>query len=73
MTNESANNLKPLSLETLNPSCLLFCTGMWLFCERILMKKMHSTESRCVTGPENTLFAGASVQLSAQKFYKLGQ
>ena len=25
-----------------------------------------------VTGPENILFAGASVQLSAQKFYRLG-
>ena len=34
--------------------------------------KMHRTERRCVTGPENTLFAGASVQLSARKYYRLG-
>ena len=26
-----------------------------------------------VIGPENMLFAGASVHLSAQKFYRLGQ
>ena len=28
---------------------------------------MHSIESRCVIGPKNILFAGASVHLSAQK------
>ena len=31
------------------------------------------SESRWVTGPENILFAGAFVHLSAWKFYRLGQ
>ena len=34
---------------------------------------MHSIGSRCVTGPENILFVGASKHLSALKFYRLGQ
>ena len=33
---------------------------------------MHSIESRCVIGPENRLFTGASVQLSAGNFTGLG-
>ena len=35
--------------------------------------KMHSIGSRCVTGPENILFVGASKHLSALKLYRLGQ
>ena len=34
--------------------------------------KPHSIERRCAIGPENVLFAGASVHLSAQKLYRLG-
>ena len=34
--------------------------------------KTHSIESRCVIGPENTLFAGVCMHLSARKFYRLG-
>ena len=41
-------------------------------CERIFIKT-HSVENRCVIGPENRLFAGASVHLSARRFYRLGQ
>ena len=33
--------------------------------------KRHSTEGRCVTGPEDILFAGASVHRSARKFDRL--
>ena len=28
----------------------------------------HSIDSRCVTGPENILFEGASLHISARKF-----
>ena len=35
--------------------------------------KIHSTENRCIIGPENIIFAGASVHLSARKFDRLGQ
>ena len=31
--------------------------------------KTHSIESRCVTGPENTPFAVASMQLSVRKYF----
>ena len=41
-------------------------------CERIFIRT-HSFENRCVIGPENILLAGASVHLSAQKFYRLEQ
>ena len=54
--------------ETLKPFRLLFA----LACERIFIKT-HSVESRYVIGPENIQFAGASVHLSARKFYRLGQ
>ena len=30
---------------------------------------MHSTESRCVKGPENTMFAGMPMHLSASIFF----
>ena len=56
-------NLKPLNL------CVIFFT---LACERIFIKT-HRIESRCVIGPEHLLFAGASLHLSARKFYRLGQ
>ena len=36
-------------------------------CEMVVIKK-HSIESRCVRGPENMLFAGVSVHLSAREF-----
>ena len=51
-------NLKPLGL---------FAFFFALACERIFIKT-HNIESRCIIGQENTLFAGASVHLSAQKF-----
>ena len=43
-------------------------------CESISVKT-NSFENRCVIliGPKNILFAGASVHLSAGKFYGLGQ
>ena len=53
-------NLKPLTV-----SLLIFALS-W---ERIFIEA-HSIESRCVIGPENILFAGASVHLSAQNFHK---
>ena len=43
-----------------------------LACERTFIT-MHGTESRCVIGPENRLFAGPSLHLSAQKLYTLRQ
>ena len=50
----------------------LFVLFLALACERIFIKT-RSIENRCVTGPENILFAGASVYLSARKFDRLGQ
>ena len=41
-------------------------------CNDVLGKKKRK-KSRCVTGPRNILFAGASVHLSTRKFYRLGQ
>ena len=55
-------NLKPFSLIV-----FFFSQG----CEKIFIKT-YSIENRCVIGPENTLFAGASVHLSPRKFYGLG-
>ena len=58
-------NLKPISLS------VFFFALAW---ERIFTK-MHSIESICViqlTGLENILFVGASMHLSAQKYYMLG-
>ena len=49
-----------------------FCCCFALACERLCIKT-HGIESRWVTGPENILFAGASVHLSARTFYRLGQ
>ena len=43
-----------------------------LVCARIFIK-MHSIERRHVMGPENLLFTGGSVHLSARKLYRLGQ
>ena len=62
--------------ETIKP--FLSSVFFALACERISIKKQekkkkHSIEGRCVIGPENILFAGASVHLSAQTFYRLGQ
>jgi len=50
----------------------LFVVFFALACDRILMKT-HNIENRCVVGPENRLFVGASVHLSARTFYRLGQ
>ena len=49
--------------------CLLFGTGMSVegFSSKRIALKID------VIGPENILFAGASVHLSAGKFYRLGQ
>ena len=55
-------NLKPLSLF------VIFFTPV---CERIFIKS-HSIKSRCIRGPENILCAGASMHLSARKFYRMG-
>ena len=49
----------------------LFVFSFALACERIFIKP-HSAESRCVTGPENILFAGASLQHSARKCHRMG-
>ena len=51
---------------------LLFVFFFALACDRIFIKT-HTIESRCVIGAENRLFTGASVHLSARKFYRLGQ
>ena len=61
-TNKSAKS------ETLTPFGLLFRTGTWKN-----FHQMHNTERRCAIGPENILFAGVSVDLSARKFYRLRQ
>ena len=61
-THESAQ------FETFKPFCFLFGAGRWKD-----FHTTHSTESRCVIGPENTLFAGVCMHLSARKFYRLGQ
>ena len=58
-------------LRNLNP-LTLFVFFFALAYERILIKT-RSTESLCVVGPDNILFAGASVHFSVQKFYRLGQ
>ena len=59
---------KRAKFETPKPFCLLFCNDMW----KDFIIKTHSFESRCVIGPENILFAGASVPLSARQFYRPG-
>ena len=43
-----------------------------LVCDKIFIKT-DSTESGCVIGPENILFTGDSVRLSAHRSYRLGQ
>ena len=58
---------KRAKFETVTVSVLFFALSR----ERIFIET-HSVQSRCVKGPENILFAGASVYLSAQKFYRLG-
>ena len=63
---------QPIKMRNLEP--LSICVFFFLFslaCERIFIKT-HSIE-RCVIGPENRLFAVASVQLSDRKFYRPGQ
>ena len=59
---------KSAKLETLSLFVLFFA----LACERTVIKA-HSIESRCIIGPENILFVGTSVHLSARKSYRLGQ
>ena len=60
--------IKSAKSETLKPFWLLSA----LACERTFIK-MYCIESRRIIGPENILFAGVSVGLSAWKFYRLGQ
>ena len=60
----TSNSMK---YETLKPFIYVFARA-W---ERIFIKTL-STEGRCVTGPENVLFAGASVHLSARKCLRRG-
>ena len=50
--------------QTLTPFLFFFA----LACERIFIK-MHSTESRCVIGPENILYGCAPVHLLARILY----
>ena len=50
----------------------LFVFFFALTCLRIFIKTQN-IESKSVIGPENTLSAGASVDLSARKFNRLGQ
>ena len=61
-TTNKMRNLKPLSFF------VFFFARAY---ERLFIKT-HSIQSECVNGPENILFAGASVYLSARKFYRLG-
>ena len=68
MMSHKKKKLKNCEFETLE----CFVSFLALACERVFIKT-HSVESRCVTGPENTLFADASVHISARKFYRLGQ
>ena len=56
-------NLKPVSL---------FAYFFMLAPESIFIKT-HCIYNRCVKGPENILFAGTSLRLSARKVYRLGQ
>ena len=62
---------KTTKVQKLNP------LGLFVFifaqARESIFIKTHSFESSCVIGPENILFAGASVHLSARKFYRLGQ
>ena len=64
MSLPKVRNLKPLNLFF---SFFFFA----LACERIFIKT-YNTESSCVTGPENILFAGASVHLSAPEILQAG-
>ena len=57
------HSLKPFSL-------FVFALGPAR--ERIFIQ-MHSAESRCAVGPENTLFAGVCRHLWARTSYRLGQ
>ena len=61
--------IKMRNLKTLS----LFVFFFTLARELGIFIKMDSTESRFVIGTENILFKGASVHLSARKFYKLRQ
>jgi len=62
---------KSAKFETLNGFCLLLsvshCHVKGFSSKRIALK------ADVITGPENVLFAGVSVHLSARKFYRLGQ
>ena len=60
---KKARSLKPLTL---------FVFSFAPVCKKIFIKT-HSIESRWVKGPENVLFKGGSVSLSAQIVYRLGQ
>ena len=53
---------RPIKVQNLKPLSL-FVFFFAMTCERIFTKT-DIIESRCVTGPENILFAGASVHLS---------
>ena len=57
-------NAKSYTLES-------FCFFFALACENFI--NPLSIESRCFVGPENILFASASVHLSARKFEWLRQ
>ena len=65
-------HLKPTNKNVRSETHQPFFFCFTVACERIFIK-LHSIEGRCAIRRENTLFAGTSIHLSAQKFYRLGQ
>ena len=64
-------HLKTTNKSEKSETCKPFCFFFALACETIFIKT-RGIESRCAIGPENILFADASVHLSARTFYRLG-
>ena len=62
---------RPIKVRNLNP-LRLFLFFFALAYEKIFIKT-HSTENIFVIRPETILFWGASVHLSARRFFRLGQ
>ena len=58
---------KSAKFKTLKLFVFVFATGLWK-----VFIKVHSIENRCrAVGPDNILLSGASVHLTARKFYML--
>ena len=60
-----------MKFKILKPLSLSLSLSLALACRRVFINT-NSIENKGVIGPENTLFAGASVPLSPRKFYRLG-